>query len=259
MSDAKLPHAQGTPCWVDLMTGDQAEALRFYRSLLGWAGEPGGPQVGGYAVLSLDGRAVAGIGTQPEDQGPSVPAWTTYFAADDIAAAAERVGVHGGRVFVGPERIDGVGRLALGTDPGGAVFGLWQPEPFPGFQATDEPGAPVWFERVTTRGKMAAAFYSAVFDIEIPPMEQMPDEYWLVTVDGAQVAGIWDGSGSAIAEAGSRWQPYFKVADTDAAVTAALAGGGVVVRAAQDSPYGRLAALADPQGAHFSVISEPAA
>lgn len=244
---------QGTPCWVDLISDDPAAALAFYRPLLGWSGEPD-PEYGGYAVLGPDGRPVAAIGPAMSGQPPAPTAWTVYFAVDDADAAAARISEHGGTVTVGPGDVSRTGRLALATDPAGAPFGIWQADPFPGFQAARTPGAPIWFELETDRGRTSAAFYSAVFGVPAPAMEQMPDVYWLLTVNGGQVAGIWQDDDTPGAPRRPQWNVYFQVADTDAAVETALAAGAATLRPARDSPYGRFATLADPQGARFSVI-----
>jgi hypothetical protein len=50
---------------------------------------------------------------------------------------------------------------------------------------------------------------------------------------------------------------YFGTADTDKAVDLVTSQGGSVVRPASDSPYGRMAIVADNQGAVFSLISTP--
>jgi uncharacterized protein len=60
MPEVTDPYQPGTPCWVDLMVPDQQAALDFYRDLFGWQGEPGPPETGGYAVCTLNGKAVGG-------------------------------------------------------------------------------------------------------------------------------------------------------------------------------------------------------
>ena len=52
---------------------------------------------------------------------------------------------------------------------------------------------------------------------------------------------------------------YFAVADADDAVARASDLGGTVVRPPWDSPYGRMAVLADDQGAVFAVGSNTGA
>ena len=58
-------------------------------------------------------------------------------------------------------------------------------------------------------------------------------------------------------EGGSHWLVYFAVADVDAAVEAVLAHGGSSLAPAFDSPYGRMASVADPAGAAF-MLAAPA-
>ncbi len=47
---------------------------------------------------------------------------------------------------------------------------------------------------------------------------------------------------------------YFAVDDCDAAVARATERGGVLRFGPVDSPFGRFAAVGDPQGANFSLI-----
>lgn len=68
-------------------------------------------------------------------------------------------------------------------------------------------------------------------------------------------AGLFDAAAFLPAEAPSHWRVYFAVPDTDAAVEKVLALGGAVVEPAQDSPYGRVAAVADDLGGTFMVIA----
>src|ERR1017187_3041286 len=115
----------GTPCWVDLGVDDIAMASAFYAGLFGWEIQGGPPEAGGYAMCLANGQAVAGIG--PKQGPPGTPAaWTTYLASDDVGQTARKVKAAGGRVLMEPMDIMDVGRMAVGADPGGAVFGIWQ-------------------------------------------------------------------------------------------------------------------------------------
>ena len=53
---------EGTPAWVDLMASDFAAAKDFYGGVFGWEFSESGEEFGYYAVATLDGEAVAGIG-----------------------------------------------------------------------------------------------------------------------------------------------------------------------------------------------------
>ncbi len=256
MPDARLPHAQGKPCWLDMFAEDQGAAITFYRDVFGWAGEPNA-EFGGYAVLSLGERAVAGISPRMSDMPPAPPAWNMYFAVDDIEAVADRIGKLGGTKLVGPDEVPGTGKLVFATDPAGAPFGLWEPGPFPGFQALGEHGTPAWFELETGQGEASAQFYAELLGVEVPQSPDMPGSYWVVTVGGEQAAGIWQDPDAAAPAGGPHWNPYFLVDDTDATVAAAVAAGGAVVNEAKDTPYGRMAKVRDPEGTEFSVITAP--
>src|SRR5579884_3294875 len=69
MTDDSGP-VSAVPIWVDLATGDPGGSRAFYGALFGWRGEPADPAAGGYAVMQLEGRDVAGIGPS---QGPAQP------------------------------------------------------------------------------------------------------------------------------------------------------------------------------------------
>jgi predicted enzyme related to lactoylglutathione lyase len=257
MPDATVHHAQGTPCWLDMFARDQAAALAYYRDRFGWVGTPN-TEFGGYAVVELDGRAVAGISPVMPGMPDQPVTWNTYFAVDDAASAAQLITKHGGTIFAGPDEVPGTGVMVFAADPSGAPFGLWEAKPFPGFQAQGEPGTPGWFELETHEGKACADFYAAVLGIDAPEMAEMPGAYWLLTVGGDMVAGIWHDPDAQAASRPARWNPYFVVADTDAAVSDAVGAGASVVSEAKDSPYGRFSKLRDPQGAEYTVIKPPA-
>ncbi|GAA2928320.1 hypothetical protein GCM10020221_25270 [Streptomyces thioluteus] len=151
MSEVRNGYAPGTPCWVDLMAPDQRAALDFYRDLFGWQGEPGPPETGGYAVCTLNGRAVAGIGPAMARDGQPAPptVWTTYLAVADAEASAGAVAAHGGKVVMPAMEVLTFGRMAIVSDPSDAVFGLWEPRDFTGCEVVNEPGALTWNELAT--------------------------------------------------------------------------------------------------------------
>ncbi|AMO59686.1 Glyoxalase-like domain protein [Mycolicibacterium phlei] len=53
----------------------------------------------------------------------------------------------------------------------------------------------------------------------------------------------------------SQWSFYLGADDVDKTVEVIRDLGGSVVRDAEDTPYGRLAAVADPTGAMFNLSS----
>lgn len=263
MPDMNGPYKPGTPCWIDLMVPDQQAALDFYRDLFGWQGEIGPAETGGYSVCTLKGKPVAGImkamnpdGTVPDPMPPTV--WTTYLSTDGIDATLKSVTDAGGSVMMGPMDVMDLGRMAVVTDPTGAVVGLWQPGSFDGAGIVNEHGALIWNELSTGDTDAAAAFYSAVLPIS-PAPSQMPgaEFYTEFKVAGRAVAGMMDLSNMP-AGVPPHWLPYFHADDVDSVQAAAVRAGGNVMAPAFDMAAGRMAVLTDPQGGVFAVITASA-
>ncbi|MEV0278998.1 VOC family protein [Streptomyces sp. NPDC050610] len=253
MPETKLPHPQGAVCWLDTLLSGQDQLLSFYQPLLGWSGGANPEDPNRYAVQTVGGKAVAGVGFMPPGE-PLMP-WTGYFAVNEVDATVPRIEALGGQVVVAGMEAPEVGRFAHAIDPTGAAFGMWQAGPFPGFEAEAEPGCLYWFELVTTDGKAAADFYGALLDVEIQRMDmpQPPGAYWTLHVGGEPRAGIFQVDQVAV----PHWRPYFQVRDVDATVDAAGEAGARVTEPVADTPYGRMAALFDPLGNEFKVATPP--
>ena len=246
----------GTPCWIDLAVGDISRASAFYTSMFGWYVQPGPPEAGGYAMCLKDDRPVAGIG--PKQGPPGTPAaWTTYLASDDLDETVSKIKSAGGLTIMEPMDVMDVGRMAVAADPGGAVFGIWQAQAHTGVGLANEPGSLCWNENISRAYDQNQAFYQAVFGYEYDDLSGDGYRYATLKVNGTEVGGIGELGSSTPADAPAHWSTYFGAADTDAAARAASAAGGRVIQPPRDSPYGRIAVVADDQGATFSLISPP--
>lgn len=127
-----MTQSHGTILWSELMTRDVDAARSFYENICGWqyATMPN-PDGGDYHVASVGERPVAGImdmATLPQ-LADLPPHWFTYIGVDDVDAASEQVQALGGTVERAPFDIPGVGRIAIISDPGGAVLGIMTPTP----------------------------------------------------------------------------------------------------------------------------------
>ncbi|UQX03368.1 VOC family protein [Streptomyces sp. RerS4] len=245
----------GAPCWVSLMVHGLGSTEDFYADLFGWEYEPGPAQLGPYVRALLDGREVAGIGEMPPDRHLPV-SWTTYFATDDADVTAEAIRSCGGTVAVGPLDAEAVGRVAICSDPLGAIFGIWQAGALRVPHLYGTPGSPVWNELVTQDTSTVGKFYQHVFGHEtVTHADVSADlDYLTLRLDGRPVAAV-HGVGRALPhDRGPHWMTYFEVADPDAAAARVIALGGSVATPAWDGPGGRQAAVADPEGAAFTVI-----
>ncbi len=248
-------HQPNTPSWFDLMTPDPEAARKFYASVFGWTYDVGGPESGGYAMCKVGDLNACGMGKKP-DNAPYPSTWTVYFnveSADQTAAAIKECG---GKMMMEPMDVMDVGRMAIAIDPSGAAFGLWQPKRHKGADVRDQHGAMGWQECVTRDPDQARDFYARVFKLEPVKMEGM--DYWTLNRGKDAYGGIWKMEANIPAEVPPHWTPYFVVDDTDAAVGNITGGGGKVITAPFDTPYGRIAVATDPFGAVFSVIKPPA-
>ena len=247
------PWPEGTPCWIDLSVNDIPKAMAFYQGLFGWDIQQGGPEVGGYAMALLDGKAAAGIGPKMMPDAPS--AWTTYLATTDADATAAKIKGAGGQILMDPMDVMDVGRMAVATDVTGAAFGIWQARSHSGAQIANAPGAQAWNEQFSRDFEGAKAFYAAVFGYSFGDMSTAEFSYATLLLGGREVGGIGAYPADTPASQPAVWGTYFGTADTDASVAAVIQRGGSVVRPASDSPYGRLATVADDQGSIFSLIT----
>jgi uncharacterized protein len=247
---------QGTPSWVELVTPDQKAAQDFYAGLFGWDYDDNDMgDMGHYYIATLDGGSIGGVsGPMPGMEGH--PAyWGVYLAVDDVDAATAKVESAGGKVEAGPFDVGDNGRMSSIQDPTGARVGLWQAGTTTGTQRANEPGTPTWNEVVTPDVPAAAAFYGEVLGMasEEQDFGEMGTYTTLSNVEGRQIAGALNPPQEGVPP---HWNIYFHVEDVDEAVAKVTELGGSSVAPAFDAPgVGRMAMVADPQGASFWVMS----
>jgi predicted enzyme related to lactoylglutathione lyase len=246
----------GAPCWIELFTSDVEKARSFYGELFGWESSEPQEQFGGYFNFTKDGVMVAG-GMANDGSAGTTDVWTTYLAVEDARATAKTFDENGGHIYAEAMDVMDLGVMAVGTDPGGANIGLWQPGTHKGFGVLAEPGAPGWFELHTAAYDESVAFYEKVFGWNTVTMDAGPEFRYTTLGEGeSQAAGIMDASGYFEAGQSAKWDVYIVVTDTDASIAQATGMGATVVDPAQDSPYGRLATLNDPTGTRFKLVSD---
>jgi uncharacterized protein len=254
MSSRTSPWPAGVPCWMDLTVPDVDAAKAFYSAVLGWTFAPTEEEYGGYTIATVGDRAAAGIGPMPQG---AHPAWTLYLASDDADATAAAVTENGGTVVLPPGDVGPLGRMFIAADPTGAVFGVWQAGTHIGASVVNEPGALVWEDLRSPDPDAARAFYRSLFGYATAPVDMAGPDYTTFHLPGeeAPLGGIGGMFGAD--DSPAHWLIYFAVADLDDAVGAAEANGGRVLARDIDSPFGRMATLADPAGATFMAIQPP--
>ena len=155
---------------------------------------------------------------------------------------------YGGYLMCETRGFAATGMAPIARDPQGYPFGAWQAGEHIGARIYDEPGALVWNEAAVEDIAGAQAFYSAVFGFHFDEIEGM-NGYGTFAIDEPPLGGLGGLQPGVLAG----WSACFSVAVTDDAVVAVEAGGGKVTMAAQDTPYGRFAAVEDPWDAGFPV------
>lgn len=245
----------GAPCWIELNSSDMDRARAFYGDLFGWDSEASGPEFGGYLGFASDGDGIAG-GMPCEANSPGADTWTIYLRVDDIATSAAAAKAAGAQVVLEPMQVGSLGWMAALIDPGGASIGLWQTGDHLGFQALARPGAPAWFELLSTDYDAALPFYADVLAWDTHTMSDTPEFRYSTYGSGDDArAGIMDASGMNSGLGKGGWCVYVAVADTDAAVADAIRLGGACTMDPHDTPFGRIAQLTDPTGTMFLVVS----
>ncbi len=247
----------GAPCWIDLFTSDTDKAAAFYGDLFGWTAQSAGEEYGGYINFSKGDQMVAGC-MRNDGQSGTPNAWSVYLSSADAKATVDAAVARGAEVIVPAMDVMALGTMAVLSDPGHAAIGLWQPGLHKGFGIVAEPGAPSWFELHTRDYAAAVAFYREVFGWDTHEMSDTAEFRYTTLGEGdSAAAGIMDASGFLPAGMPAHWAVYFGVADADAALERVVELGGAVLEPAQDTPYGRLAAVADPTGAAFRIMQAP--
>lgn len=128
-----MTETHGTVFWTELMTRDVEAARRYYGEICGWSFEtmPMGEGEPDYILGMKDGRPVVGMmdmnATSDDPNAP--PFWMSYLAVDDVDAAVAATRAAGGAIAREPFEIPGTGRIAIVTDPTGALVGLMTPDP----------------------------------------------------------------------------------------------------------------------------------
>ncbi|MHB9863242.1 VOC family protein [Streptomyces sp. YIM S03343] len=125
----------GSLSWTELYTSDATAAKEFYGGVLGWQFSdmpmPGG---GTYSLITPAGlpeeRMHGGLMELPAENLALTngrPYWHPVFNVTDCDAAVAKVTETGGSVQMGPQDMEGVGRLAVCLDPSNADFVVLAP------------------------------------------------------------------------------------------------------------------------------------
>jgi hypothetical protein len=175
----------------------------------------------------------------------------------NTASTAEWVETLGGRVTLGPVEIPERGSILHAIDASGAPIVFWRPPANWDFGA----GSTNTFvgADLNTHDAIAAdRFYRKLFNYTTRQLgNSSTADYaeWLLANEPVLYRYVM--GSEYLPDTPPHWMVYFQVdpaRGTDAAAGHALMLGGTVVIQPYDTPFGRMAILADPEGAVFAII-----
>ena len=244
----------GDFCWINMLTPQPEAARDFFSRLLGWTYRDL-PSMG-HAVMVGEHR-IGGLFDLGDPRTPpgTPPLIGVMVKVDSADAVRDRVITLGGKAKA-PFDIADQGRMAVCTDPNGGEFDLWEPRKGPGTDVDSrQPGAPSWFETLTTDVERATTFYSSLFGWTSDTAAVAGIDYTTFSLHGAPVAGLMRIT-PQMSVSRAHWGVYFTVTDTDKTARDAVKLGGAICVPAQDIPgIGRFGGIASPQGVPFYVIA----
>lgn len=250
-------HPPGEFCWLELATSDQNAGKKFYADLFGWEinDMPMGPGEF-YTIFRVDGRDVAAACTLQKDEAVMgvPPHWSIYIAVDNADQSAAKASSLGGKVLAPAFDVFDAGRMAVIQDPTGAVFCLWQAKRNTGLGITGDAGTFCWADLNTGDVERAKQFYSGLFGWQITTGEHDTSGYLHIKNGETFIGGIPPAQ-HRDPKTPPHWMSYFSVSDVDASVSKAQGMGARVYAPPMTiEGAGRMAVLADPQGAVFALF-----
>lgn len=262
------PADAGPFVWCELATAEPEREMRLYRDLFGWRFEEA-PDVGSeYWTVVARGARIGGVvrvepeeaaSAEAEESGATPPAaWLCTLSVADVDGAVRELLGAGGMLHFGPLDVAERGRLAIASDPEGALLALLEAEGSRGGKAdraaVGREVAPRetrsrgwrWYELWVEHPERAAAFYGRLTGLAVERIERAPGgPYFVLVSDGRARLGV---RAIPVRDVEPSWVPYAGVADLDAVVARARELGFAVF--ARDA---HAAVLIDPLGAALGV------
>ena len=249
-------HQVGKVVWHDLLTHDLSGVKRFYGELFGWQFQED-TENETYTAISHNGRVIGGVVyTKPGANAPNRSQWVSYLSVSDVDRAVQQVKEAGGVVHTGPLDFPDRGRIAVVSDPQGALIALVRstngdpPDRDPPLNQW------MWTELWTTDVQAAGEFYNELVGYEFDSRELYEETtYHLFQRDGKPRAGVieikWEGIPP-------NWLTYVRVEDP-AAIAARVEslGGHVFLEPDDNIRNGDVAIIVDPSGAAITVQRWP--
>lgn len=236
----------GKVVWHDLVTPDLDGAKAFYGSLFGWVFEDVNSE---YTLIRHNAELIGGMSRLKSSKYASY--WVPLVSVPDVEETVAAATESGAERLVKPFDVPGRGKVAVVSDPHGAVFGL----------VTSSRGDPVdrkppvnqwmWHEVWTEDVTAAGSFYRDLLGYELKQKTVQDVSYRFMANEGLPRVGL---IAKPDPEIGNTWVAYIRVNDAAAvAKRAEEMGAAVLLSPRDDVRNGTVAIIRDPHGAGFIV------
>ena len=113
----------------ELMSKNPEKVSDFYARTFGWKVK-NMPELD-YRIVDTDAKAsgMPGINggiVKPDKPEPWPGNTLAYILVDDLAAYRKKVKAQGGKIQIEEQKVPGMGKFSLFTDPEGRMMGLWK-------------------------------------------------------------------------------------------------------------------------------------
>ena len=113
----------------ELMSKNPEKVSDFYAKTFGWKVKHM-PEIN-YRLVDTDAKAsgMPGINggiVKPDKPEPWPGNMLAYILVDDLAAYRKKVKAQGGKIQIEEQKVPGMGKFSLFTDPEGRMMGLWK-------------------------------------------------------------------------------------------------------------------------------------
>jgi uncharacterized protein len=112
----------------ELMSKEPGKVADFYAKIFGWKVQHH-PAINYRIVENGAEGEMRGINAaivRPDREGPCPGNMLFYVLVDDLAAYRKKVVAAGGKIHIEEQKVPGMGKLSLFTDPEGRMMGLWK-------------------------------------------------------------------------------------------------------------------------------------
>jgi len=174
------------------------------------------------------------------------------MSTNDIDNAVATLRAAGGTLFTPPTDLADRGRIAVVTDPQGALFALLETKDGDPVDREPQIDGFLWNEVWAADVEAATRFYQNLVGLEAvtEPMDNGGDYFYLAD-DGTPRFGVLP---KPVEDVVPFWATYFRVRDPAAIVARVEELGGRVLLGVQDRPIGgQVALIADSSGAGIAI------